>query len=1002
MSGRLTRGKESDGLGRDSRLSSHALRIDMRCDRFESHWRGGQRPAIEDYLAEAPEPARPALLRELLALDLELRRECGERPSPGDYGDRFPEHGDLIDDVFKAVEATNSHPGLRRSFPVLTPSQIGPYKILQPIGEGGMGVVYVAEQEKPIRRRVALKVIKDGMDSVQVVARFEVERQALALMDHPHIAKVLDAGTTGSGRPYFAMELVKGVPITDYCDENRLTIVERLRLFIPVCQAIQHAHQKGIIHRDIKPSNVLVTLAEGKPVPKVIDFGVAKAVNQRLTDRTVFTLLGTVMGTLEYMSPEQANLDGMDVDTRSDVFALGVMLYELLTGSTPLQRERLRQAGYAEIFRRIKEEQPQKPSTRLSTSGERLTAIGLTRRVEPGRLAREIRGDLDCIVMKSLEKDRTRRYETANGFARDVARYLNGEPVEACPPSAWYLLQKFTRRHRSAISLGALAAAALVAVATTSTWLALRASSAERLASRRLADIEQANERLTALNKREQEARELAQQRFTLIEQANERLTALNKREQEARELAQQRFTLAVQAVRAYGADLMADRVLHEIQYRSLRVKLLGRALTYYRQLQSGLEGDPDLQTRVHLADAYYDTAAICHALGHKKDALEALIAASSVREELIRRQPNNPRLRVDLAKLYGEISRNVAVLGDHAGAAARTDSGCAILEELVRDYPGEPEYRRYLAGSYYNSGIHRGNLRQYPESLERFERAYRMLDELYREQRTPSSCLSLANLCNTYAYYLGRVRQYDAAIRLLERAMSLQDALPAERLNDPALLHSLSFSHYYIGDIYSYKSQFSRAVDAYGRACDIRERLVRTDPTDLRYRADLAHARRALGDALRETRDHGRAIEAFRRSRDLYDHHLRDDPEVRSTHAFHVDSALKVILTQQESSPTDSFLDDLARAEHALVSLPSPRPADLYNLARVYAMMSAQEGSRVPPDKALAALQRAIAAGYKDVNHLSADPDLKSIRNHPRFQTLMMDAGFPDDPFSR
>ncbi len=331
-------------------------------------------------------------------------------------------------------------------------TQIGPYKLLQQIGEGGMGVVYMAEQSEPVQRKVALKLIKPGMDSRQVIARFEAERQALAMMDHVNIARVLDAGATESGRPYFVMELVHGVPITKYCDDNRLTPRQRLELFVPVCQAIQHAHQKGIIHRDIKPSNVMVTLYDGKPVPKVIDFGVAKATEQKLTERTLFTQYGTMVGTLEYMSPEQAEMSALGVDTRSDIYSLGVLLYELLTGSTPLSSKRMKEAAFAEILRLIKEEEPPKPSTRLSDSGEALASISAQRHTEPAKLSKLMRGELDWIVMKTLEKDRNRRYETANGFAADVQRYLADEPVQACPPSAGYRLRKFVRRNRAALA----------------------------------------------------------------------------------------------------------------------------------------------------------------------------------------------------------------------------------------------------------------------------------------------------------------------------------------------------------------------------------------------------------------------------------------------------------------------------------------------------------------------------------------------------------------------
>jgi WD40 repeat protein/serine/threonine protein kinase len=357
-------------------------------------------------------------------------------------------------------------------------TQIGLYKLLQQVGEGGMGVVYMAEQTEPIKRRVAVKIIKPGMDSRQVIARFEAERQALSLMDHPNIAKVLDAGTTASGRPYFVMELVKGQPITQYCDEHHLTPRQRLELLLPVCQAIQHAHQKGIIHRDIKPTNILVAEYDQQPVPKVIDFGVAKATSQPLTEKTMFTGFGEIVGTLEYMSPEQAKLNQLDIDTRSDIYSLGVVLYELLTGSTPFDRSRLCTVAFDETLRIIREEEPPIPSTRLSSS-DRLATIAATRNVEPARLTKLVRGELDWIVMKCLEKDRNQRYESASAFAGDVQRNLLDEPVQACPHSILYRLRKLGRRHRGALlSLSAVAVAALLAVAAlaVSTGLVWRAN----------------------------------------------------------------------------------------------------------------------------------------------------------------------------------------------------------------------------------------------------------------------------------------------------------------------------------------------------------------------------------------------------------------------------------------------------------------------------------------------------------------------------------------------
>ena len=397
---------------------------------------------------------------------------------------------------------------------------IGPYKLLQQIGQGGMGVVFLAEQTQPVRRRVALKIIKPGMDTRQVIARFEAERQALAIMDHPNIARVLDAGATteqvrvgdgemgrggepdlkvslrvspspplplsptSSGRPYFVMELVKGVPITKYCDERQLSIRARLELLLTVCRAVQHAHQKGVIHRDLKPSNVLVAEFDGRPVPKIIDFGLAKATGPELTGRTMFTQYGQIVGTFEYMSPEQARFNQLDIDTRTDIYSLGVLLYELLTGETPFDRQRLRTAAFDEMLRIIRDEDPPTPSTRLGTTGT-LSSIAANRHTEPTRLSREIRGELDWIVMKCLEKDRNRRYTTVHGLASDIQRYLADEPVEAIPPSAAYRLRKFARRNKTLLATTAAIALILIAGATVSIWQAVRATRAQHLADGR-------------------------------------------------------------------------------------------------------------------------------------------------------------------------------------------------------------------------------------------------------------------------------------------------------------------------------------------------------------------------------------------------------------------------------------------------------------------------------------------------------------------------------------
>jgi tetratricopeptide (TPR) repeat protein/tRNA A-37 threonylcarbamoyl transferase component Bud32 len=441
-----------------------------------------------------PAAARAAWVRKTCAQNAELR----ERLEQMLVAHEKPQS--LLDEL---APATGAPEGTVTDFVAQESVQramiAGRYKLLEEIGEGGMGSVWVAEQSQPVRRRVAIKLIKPGMDSRSVLARFEAERQALAMMDQPNIAKVLDGGLTDSGRPYFVMDYVKGVPITEYCDAARLSVEDRLGLFVQICQSVQHAHQKGIIHRDLKPSNILVAPYDGKPVPKVIDFGLAKAIHQPLTDRTLYTAHETVLGTPLYMSPEQAELNNLDVDTRSDVYSLGVLLYELLTGTTPLEGGRFKQAAWEEMKRLIREEEPPKPSTRLSTT-ELLPTIAASRQIEPGRLPRLIRGDLDWIVMKALEKDRNRRYGSAGAFAEDIERFLRNDAIQARPPSTGYRLRKFARRNRGAvITIGAVTAALFLGLGLT-TWQALRATRAERAAL--AAEAEANGERATAIEQR--------------------------------------------------------------------------------------------------------------------------------------------------------------------------------------------------------------------------------------------------------------------------------------------------------------------------------------------------------------------------------------------------------------------------------------------------------------------------------------------------------------------
>src|SRR6266540_4341750 len=547
--------------------------------------------------------------------------------------------------------------------------RIGRYKLLQQIGEGGMGLVYMAEQDQPVRRSVALKIIKLGMDTRQVVARFEAERQALAMMNHPHIAKVFDAGVTDSGRPYFVMELVRGIPITEYCDKNFLPTRQRLDLFILVCQAVQHAHQKGVIHRDLKPSNILVTLNDGVPWPMIIDFGIAKATHQRLTEKTLFTQFAQMIGTPAYMSPEQAEMSKLDVDTRTDIYALGVLLYELLVGQTPFDAKEMMQGGLDALREIIREREPLRPSTKLNTlQGDARTTAGKRRQTEVGKLVHQLQGDLDWIVMKCLEKDRARRYETANGLASDIQRHLNDQAVVACPPSAGYRLRKFVRRNKGPVLAGGIVLLALV-VGIIGTTLGL---------------IEAGRQRLVV----ERQRNELAE-RNRALQAAHEHGRLLNER--------------ARQAIETVMSETAIEQLTREKELRPEQKDFLDKMIQYYAE--SAQEEAATEEERTRQARAYHRMGRLNQILGRSKDSENAHRRAVPLFQQLAADFPTRPEFRQELATSLNVLGVLLLATDRLTEAESAYIEGLAILKQLAADFPNRPEFRQALAGLHQNLG---------------------------------------------------------------------------------------------------------------------------------------------------------------------------------------------------------------------------------------------------------------------------------------------------------
>lgn len=891
-------------------------------------------------------------------------------------------------------------------------STVGRYRLMEVIGEGGMGVVYVAVQTEPVRRRVALKVIKPGMDTRQVVARFEAERQALAMMDHPNIATAYDAGMTPAGRPYFVMELVRGLPITEYCDREALTIPERLELFVLVCRAVQHAHQKGIIHRDLKPTNVLVTVIDGVPTPKVIDFGVAKAIGQPLTEKTIYTGFHQFVGTPLYVSPEQADLAGTDVDTRSDIYSLGVLLYELLTGTTPFDSETLGRAAFDEMRRMIREDEPPRPSTRLGSLGEQLSTVSARRKADPKRLGSAVKGELDWVVMKALEKDRSRRYETASDLSQDLLRYLSDEPVRACPPSSWYRFRKFVRRNRRSVSAASLILLALVAGVIGTTWGLIRAEQHRLVVERQRDELDRRNRALQA---------------------AHEHERLLNER--------------ARQAIEAVTSETAIEQLTREKELRPEQKEFLDKMIQYFAE--STPEGDATEQERLRRARAYYRMGRLNQILGRFRDSETALRRAVALDRELVADFPDRSEYRQELATSLNHCGMLLGITGQLKEAEAAYTEVLAIYAQLAADLPSRPEFRQGLAGIHNNLG---GLLYLDGERWEQAEAAFREaltirkqlvadfpdrpvlrralamshnnLGWLFQLTSRPKEAeasfgaavaaqklavegvpsrpefrLELAKYQGSLGNALRASRRLKEAEAAFVEALSIEKQLAADFPARPDFRQELSGGLNNLGQLLCENGHFEAAEASYAEALAIRKQLAADFPGAPDYRNDVAGTLANLANAARRRRD-------FAASRRWVDEAFPYHREVLKAHPRNSEYRSYFRNSLAELAQTCSGLRDRSAALAAAArrrDLGWEPAADAYDaacmLARCVPIVAQsdtpdaakrQAETQFYADQAMTMLRDAIAKGYRNLKHMKEDPELNVLREREDFKTLL------------
>jgi serine/threonine protein kinase len=844
---------------------------------------------FREALARSDPRERAAFLDEACAGDAQLRAAVEARlaaheassaslttpatPPQELTSDHTPEVDDGSGTAREAAGTTAYQPS-----PATGTAIAGRYTLVEMLGEGGMGEVWVANQTEPVKRQVALKLVKAGMDTRAVLQRFEAERQALALMDHPNIARVFDGGMTPSRRPFFVMELVHGKPLTRFCDGAKLGIRERLELFVAVCQAVQHAHQKGIIHRDLKPSNILVTTVDGRPVPKVIDFGVAKAVGGKLIDHSLSTQFGAVVGTLEYMAPEQAGHGGEDIDTRADIYSLGVILYELLTGLRPIDGRRLRRAALAEMVRMIQEEEPSKPSTRLSTDAA-LPSLAALRQMEPKRLMALLRGELDWLVMRCLEKQRERRYETANGLARDIQRYLADEPVEARPPSVAYRLRKFLTRHKGpAVAAGAVLLALLASVAVSSTaavmiWREQKRTEAERVnaTNNAAAAIEVVRNLSTYV-----ESYEMGSGSAAATEaQRKERLDTALASYEHLLSLHPDDPILRWQVARMHRMNANLNRFLDRMPEAE---KSYHEAIRLFDQLAAEHPEEPSYREVGALT--MHDYGQFLQRLGRYQEAARMLDDSIHLFDELQRARPDDPKYQRLLANmLMGRSDREYQVgrLAESEEAARRAMALYARLADTpgTRPEPVDPLFR---AMAEHNLAITLREMGRINEALAAHESAVERIAGLTKVSNSRDAWSFYYRTRTERAWTLGRVPgRTAAAIAELESAIAGWDKLIKQLGENPIDLQRKAVASLYTGRLKLQLGQRDAAVKDVSLAAEIAERLAAKQPEIPLYRYDLGRALTTLGQLAGDPKEAG---DRYRKARETLEAAQQRYPE--------------------------------------------------------------------------------------------------------------------------